>query len=122
MNLKEFNALAKTNSALRKGIALPEYLVNEKIERGIRAGLKIEDLFMVIPCSTEHGEGEVDLETKHGNLKVFFCKDLYDFQVYGRKTPQALILSKRKYNYPKISKPSARPFKELNEKPPHIIS
>jgi len=86
-------------------IALPEWLLNEKLERALTKSkgvtLKIDDLFLVIPHKED---GEVKMETKYGYLRVFFCKDLADFQRYGRKTPQGLLLSHKKYEYPKISR------------------
>lgn len=120
MDLKEFNTLHKKNASLREGIALPEYLLNEKIERATRAGASFADLFLVIPCTAEFGECEVDLETKFGKLKVFFCKELYEFQKYGRAAPQALLLNRKKYDYPKISKPSARAFTDLPSGESHL--
>jgi len=86
-------------------IALPEWLLNEKLERALTKSkgvtLKIDDLFLVIP---HFEEGEVKIETKYGWLRVFFCKELAEFQRYGRKTPQGLLLSHKKYEYPKISR------------------
>jgi len=86
-------------------IALPEWLLNEKLERALTKSkgvdLKIDDLFLVIP---HFEEGEVKIETKYGWLRVFFCKELKEFQKYDRKTPQGLLLSHKKYEYPKISR------------------
>ena len=97
-----------SNLKMPKGtpaIALPEWLLNEKLERALTKSkgviLKIDDLFLVIPHKED---GEVKMETKYGYLRVFFCKELAEFQRYGRKTPQGLLLSHKKYEYPKISR------------------
>lgn len=101
-------------------LQLPEYLLNEKIERAFKlGGLKIEDLFLVVPVNSEHGEGDSFLETKFGRLKVFFCNILHQMQKFeymkshGRAVPKVLLLSHKKYPYPKISTPSSRAFKDF---------
>lgn len=101
-------------------IQIPEYLLNEKIKRAFTlGGLKIEDLFLVIPVSAEHGEGDSFLETKFGKLRVFFCNMLHQMQAHeyarslGMTEPKVLLLSHKKYPYPKISTPSSRAFKDL---------
>jgi hypothetical protein len=90
-------------------LAIPEYLLIEKIERAFKqGGLKIEDLFLVVPVSERNSEGEIFLETKYGKLRTFFVNELFEFHRYDRSIPKALLLSAKKFNYPKISKISTR--------------
>lgn len=112
------------NKELKRKIPLPEFLLNEFLERAFRHGNTIEDMFLIVPV-LENEEGEASLDTKYGKLKVFFSNELHKFQSYaGRKTPQAraLLLSHKKYPYPKVSKTSDRAFRDLNGHKSHIIN
>src|SRR6266850_1431421 len=86
-------------------IAIDEWFLNEKLEKAlfksIKVNLKIDDLFLVIPY---HEEGVIDLELKFGKLKTFYVKELKEFENYGRSTPQALLLSRKRFPYPKSSR------------------
>src|SRR6266446_3755258 len=86
-------------------IAIDEWIINETLEKAlfksIKITLTINDLFLVIPYSED---GVIDLETKYGKLKTFYVKELHEFQKYGRQTPQALLLSHKRFSYPSISR------------------
>lgn len=91
-------------------IAIPQYILYEKIERAARAySLRpdqiISKLFLVVPVFKPQ-EGEIEIETKYGKLKVFFSHDLLSNHIQAGSKSKALLLDNSKYNYPKVSKVS----------------
>jgi hypothetical protein len=104
---------------LNNKVIIPEWWLNEKILRAKKAGVKINDLFLVVPVNDGEA-GEISLNTKYGWLRVFFCSQLMEFHKYEGSTPKILLLDHNKYNYPEISKTSSRPFRKINGEASHI--
>lgn len=108
-------------------INLPSWLLKEKIERAAKAfqvspSKVLEKLFLVVPVPFKGQEGDTKIETEYGKLLVFFVFELCEFQKYGKQKPTALLLSKHKFDYPKVSTPSTRAFKDINEVKSHLVN
>lgn len=112
-----------------------------KLESMITFGkVKLSQLFVVIGHPEEnYYEHELDenfilnlkenLADKDGDLtqlvdtskiKVFFSKECIKW-VNGTPHYAKYVLDRRKFNYPQISKISARPFGEVNSRSSHIL-
>lgn len=65
--------------------------------RMFKFGVKLEDLFLVLPCPKGE-QGETELETKFGNLKVFLVSDMPEGKA-------GLILHNSKFPYPRKGNP-----------------
>lgn len=104
-----------------KGLAIPEFLLLEKIRRARKYGVLIEDLFLVVPVAKKDEEGETDLNTKEGKLRVFFVSQLYEFHQYASTIPTALLLSHKKFPYPKVNKVSTRVVNKVGNAEPNLI-
>jgi hypothetical protein len=61
-----------------------------------RMGLKIEDLFLVVKSPLEE-EGDTIINTRYGNLKVFFTNSVPE--------GKSFILHKSKFEYPSKNNP-----------------
>lgn len=80
-------------------ILINKAVLFEIIEKRIyETKVKIEDLFLLCKAPNDL-EGEQDVDTPYGKLKVFFIK---------QDLKKSWLLHKSKYDYPKISKVSSR--------------
>lgn len=91
------NAFSKENSG--NIVLMNKTLLYEIIEKRIyETKCKMEDLFLL--CKAPNGfEGEDDVQTPYGKLKVFFLKDGW--------RGKSWLLNRKKFPYPKISKVSS---------------
>lgn len=69
-------------------VILPRWLIDEVLEKRLGQGIKLDELFLLLPYEEDH---DSTIETKFGKLKVFFCK-----QYQGNP----IILCTRKYKHP----------------------
>ena len=81
-------------------VLMSKQLLYEIIEKRIyETKCKMEDLFLL--CKAPGGlEGEQQVDTPYGKLRVFFLKDGW--------RGKSWLLNKKKYPYPKISQVSSK--------------
>lgn len=96
--------------------------LHEKIERAMRATRnkdEINNLFLVVPIG-KGSEGDIKIDTKYGALRVFFSSELMEFYKYGCEKPRILLLNKRRFDYPNISKVSTRRIEVIKDLKPYL--
>lgn len=76
-------------------VILERWLLEEVLEKRIKNfGVKIEDLFLVLPAPGGF-EGDDFVETNFGRLRVFFSRGIEDTNVR--------LLHRSRYDYPKLA-------------------